>query len=151
MGRCACGCEAPRPRRVPYSSSIPSAGSICSSTGWRYSTRPGTDCFAAAPAAISSSELPPRFHSRESSEVPTWIRFGSKSTPPSVRMGTLTGSSSGPRSVSMSDRSILTARIAAHSSRHSSDQVSCVAGLLVELGHSMPSAMQLVAALYGQK
>ena len=66
-----------------YSSSIPSAGSICSRTGCRYSTRPGTDCFAAAPAAISSSELPPRFHSRESSEVPTWIRFGFGAPPPS--------------------------------------------------------------------
>mmetsp|Transcript_60151 Transcript_60151/g.144556 ORF Transcript_60151/g.144556 Transcript_60151/m.144556 type:complete len:225 (-) Transcript_60151:1874-2548(-) len=63
--------------------------------------------------------------------TPTWISLGSNSTPPALRIGTLSGMlmSSALSLVSRSERSILAASSAAHTSRHSSDQVSCVTGL----------------------
>mmetsp|Transcript_19459 Transcript_19459/g.44727 ORF Transcript_19459/g.44727 Transcript_19459/m.44727 type:complete len:220 (-) Transcript_19459:1167-1826(-) len=57
-----------------YSSSMPAAGSICSTTGCRYLASDGTRCLLEE-SAIASSELLPRFHKRESSECPRDMRL----------------------------------------------------------------------------
>mmetsp|Transcript_10593 Transcript_10593/g.35151 ORF Transcript_10593/g.35151 Transcript_10593/m.35151 type:complete len:276 (+) Transcript_10593:263-1090(+) len=87
-----------------YSFSIPASGSSCSTSGCRYADRLGTACLFPS-AAIDASELSPKFHSRDSSELPSCCRLPPARAAAPLRRFLAPPAASGALSASVAARS----------------------------------------------